>query len=530
MKLFMKKALAIGLSGLFCLGFAACDGGGFTPTKPPLENGYLHISAVKLGYGVEWLEAMAEAFEEEKQIAVDISTVVGSAGLTALDNELESLASTTDLFFNKRGWFAEDVYRGSITVGGKSYDCLYADVSDVWNAVVDEGSELTIKDKMDPLYVDAFNIEGKYYSLPWAGGVYGIVRNIDAWNTLGFTENDVPLTTDELFELCDKIIEKDTDIAPFIYALQEEYYTSWIPIFFGQYEGVANVKQFMEGKDPLGKVSQNVYAYDGQVEAVKIMEELIGTEGYQHNSSTAIDFTSMQGHFLSGKVAVFCINGSWLENEMKSTNPSANIDVIKTPVISSLVNKLSFGKTLSEDAADDKLAECIQYVDAVDAGEKPSMPSGVTTEDIQKVTEARHYAYMAGGIDHQAYIPAYAENIDQAKEFLKFMYSDKGMQIYYETVGGATLPASPIKDYDSTGMELSVFRKSVNAAAEEGFLFDREPKARYYVLAQVSTYFTNGISPVDAIREGKTAQDIIDKNNAEVAKKWPSIQQLLGLI
>ena len=232
----------------------ACNRSG--QRSEPGENGYLHISAVQLGYGTDWLYALEEAFEEKAKINVDISTVVGATGQGTLDTEIESLASDTDLFFNKRGWFAEDVYKGSISVRGQAYDCLYADITDLSGAVVDEGCELTIEDEMDPLYAEAFNIEGKYYALPWAGGVYGIVRNLDVWDDLGLTDEDVPYTTNELFALCDEIKE---EVAPFIYSLEDEYYTGWSTIFFGQYEGVDNVKLFMEGRDPDGEISQYVY-------------------------------------------------------------------------------------------------------------------------------------------------------------------------------------------------------------------------------------------------------------------------------
>ncbi len=529
MKGLLKKTLAAGLSLLFCIGAVACTGGG---KSEPGENGYLHISAVRLGYGTDWLYALEEVFEEKYKINIDISTVVGSSGQAALDTEIESRASDTDLFFNKRGYFAEDVYKGSISAGGQTYDCLYADLSDVWVAAADEGSDKTIADKIDPLYGEAYNIEGKYYALPWAGGVYGIVRNVDVWEGLGLTDADVPCTTDELFALCDRIkddLAADGGKACFIYSLGEEYYTGWSPIFFGQYEGVEAAKQFMEGKDPDGNVTQYIYTYEGLERAMEVMEQLLKpANGYQYSRSSSIDFTQMQGLFLRGE-ALFCVNGSWLENEMKANMSDAEVDMIKTPVVSSLVERLSFGDTLDAAAADEKLAELVRYVDAVAAGEQPAVPSGVNEEDIRIVTEARHYAYMAGGVDHQAYVPSYSKHIREAKEFLKFMYSDEGLQIYYETLNGAMLPAEPTVGYDDAGMEFTGFRKSVNAAQEEGFLYDREAKARFFVLPSVSACFENGIDPVLALSEGKTASDVISANNADIEKKWPSIQAMLGL-
>ena len=512
-----KKALLACLAVVFCLMSASACGG---------TNADLVITAIQLGYGTEWLEAMAEAYEAEHDIDIEIRTRIGIGSQTQLDDQINSLAGDTDLYFGKRGWFAEWVYKGSIFSHGQTYPCLFANLDDVWGDVVDEGTTLTIADKMDPTYAEAFQIEGHYYSIPWAGGVYGIVRNVSVWEDLGLTDADVPLTTNQLFDLCDEI---KGDVAPFIYSLKEEYYTSWLPIFFGQYEGVQNVKNFMNGIDPEGNVSQYIYTYDGQLEALRVMQTLLDPDNrYQHPASSGLDFTSMQGQFLSGE-ALFCINGSWLENEAKANFSDSRTDVIKTPVISSLVNRLSFHDQLgSADAEEAKLIELIQYVDAVDAGQTPEQPAGVTEDDIRKVTEARHYAYMAGGIDHQAYIASYSAHVEEAKDFLRFMYSDEGMTIYYQTLSGATLPATPVTAYPE--IEMSEFRVSVNQATEEGFVYDREPKARYFVLGKISACFENDVDPIVALLGGISPEEIIRLNNAEVNNKWNDIQELLGLI
>lgn len=519
----LRKVICLAISLVLLAGMTACGGGG---DEPAGEKGGLSISIVQKGYGVDWLKAMEKPFEEQTGIAVDITVKTGNMAQSAFDNELESLSSSTDLFFTMRPWFAQDVYKGRITAKGKAYDCLYADISDVWNSKVDEGSNLTIKDKMAQTYVDALNIEGKYYNLPWAGGVFGLVRNVNVWDKLNLTDSDIPYTTDELFALCDRIKDQT---APFIYSLEDEYYIGWSPIFFGQYEGVENVKNFMDGKDPDGNVSKHIYTYDGQLEAMKIIKTLVDdANGYQHKLSTSIDFTSMQGQFLNGQ-ALFSINGSWLENEMGANFSKANVDMLKTPVISSIVNKLSF-KNLGKKEADAKLVEIIKYVDAIDAGENPSKPSGITDKDIEIVTEARHYSYVASGVDHRAYIPAYSKNIDNAKEFLKFMYSDKGLNIYYETLKGAMLPATPVNGFTNKNLSLSNFRVSVNKAQEEGFVYDREPKTRYFALNKISTCFENGGDPFVILRNSvQTASAVIKMNNDEVQSKWNDISSSLGV-
>ncbi len=533
MKKSMKKVLATGLSLVALFGATACGDSSGGGKSEPGENGYLKITAVELGYGTEWLKKMEPIFEQQSGINVDIVTKVGA--VDAINTEIESKASDTDLFFNKRGYFAKDVFKGSISVKGQKYDCLYADLSDVW-ASIPEGETKTIEQKMDARYAEAYEIEGKYYALPWAGGVNGIVRNLNVWDQLELTEADTPYTTDQLFALCDKVnvivAEKNLKVgqyavAPFIYSTADEYYTGWSPIFFAQYEGVENANNFMEGKDPNGELSEYLYTYDGHIETLKVMEKLIKKEnGYQHSRSEAMDFTSMQGQFLRG-AGLFNINGSWLENEAKASQNNARMDMLKTPVISAIVKKLSF-KNLDAAAADAKLTEIIKYVDAIDAGEAATKPSGVTDEDITKVTEARHYSYIAGGTDHQAYVPSYSAHVREAKEFLKFMYSDKGLNIYYEALEGAQLPATPTSGYTKE-LELSEFRVSVNNAQAEGFIFNAAPKSRCMVLGSIAPYFDNGVDMEVSLRTGKGAQYVLDQNCADIAKKWPSILELLGL-
>lgn len=498
------------------------------------ENGYLKISAVKLGYGVDWLYAIEKEFENDTGINVDISVKTGQSGVAALNSEIESLASKTDLFFNKRGFFSKDVYQGSIKAKGKAYDALYADLSDVWASVADVGSDKTIAEKINSAYNSAFKIEGKYYALPWAGGLFGLVRNIDVWNTLDLQESDVPYTTNQLFEISDKVVSKG--VSPFIYSLESEYYTGWLNLFFSQYEGKENVENFLNGYDPDGEVTEYIFTYPGHEEALKVIQKLLNTPNYQNEMSTAIDFTSMQGLFLKGQ-ALFNINGSWLDSESAANFKEAEVDMIKTPIISSIVNKLSFSPTVNgvkikydnltaeqKKVADEKLVEIIKYVDAINSNQTASKPVGVTDADVKIVTEARSYSFINGGSDHQAFVPSYSSHVREAKEFLKYMYSDKGMNIYYNALNGTQLPAKISTQYTSN-LTLTTFRKSANANADEGYILNRDSNSRFFAI--VATTPSNGVNIVNALRTGKTPNEIIDLNTNAIKTKWSSITPLL---
>lgn len=506
---------------LSVLPMAACSGNGNDGNTDKDGKATLKISAVELGYGVDWLKALIEEFEKETGCSVELVTKVGTLGINALSTELTSLASDSDLIFNKFGAFAQYVHQGEVTVkGGATYECLLADISDVWEASVDDGSAVTIADKMDANYEALFDMDGKYYGMPWAGGVIGIVRNTDVWNELGLKEEDIPLTTDSMFALCDKI---KSEVSPFIFAVNENYYEGFAPVFMAQYEGSQNYGQFLNGIDPDGNVTEYVYTYDGALEAMKVLEKLLNQENGYHSNLSNLDFTLMQGQFLSG-AALFCVNGSWLEREMQANYAGANVDFIRTPVISSIINKLD---TVKDDAG---LIEVIRYVDALDAGESAEKPWGVSDADIAAVAEARHYSFVAGGTDHQVVIPAYSKHTELAKEFLKFMYSDKGLNIYYRTLNGNMLPANPVNGFTAEDVDVSEFIKSSNLATAMGYSLNRDTMSKYFALTGLVTTFNNGGSAVKALYSGeKNASQVIDMNTKTIKNQWSTLKQYLGL-
>lgn len=498
----------------------------------PGGNADLKITISKLGYGTEWLKAIAEKYTEKTGVTFDIVEPVGNAGIDAIYAEMESLASDTDIFITRQRHFFETIYKGSISVDGVRYPCQYADLTDVYKADSD-GS--TIKEKMKPEFEQFYNVDEAYYGLPWAESALGIVRNKDVWDKLGFTDADVPLTTDELFDLCDTIKSKTAasadlkGVAPFIYSLSDEYYTSFVPLWFGQYEGSESIRNFFNGLDPAGETSYNLYAYDGQEKALEVLNELITDKnGYQHGASKDLTFTNMQSYFLMGQ-AVFCVNGTWLEIEMGSNYKGANIDYIKTPVISALSEKLSYYQSGADTANNEKLSALVGYVDAhPEEGDNADRPAGTTEEDVEIVRDARHIgSYLGEGKDHIVSIPAYSRNIEAAKEFLKFIYSDEGLNIFYEVTQGQMLPVIPTTGYDESKISATTFRKAINDVLNEGYILPWESSmpTKIYALGGVSTYWNNGLTTtvMKALLQGTSPASIINTNQSYLKTNWKTI-------
>lgn len=509
MKQILKRAVAVMTASVLAVGMLTGCGGKGGSSKADADT--LVITVAKLGFGDQWLTELAKAYEEKTGQKVQVISKVGESGLSAIKGELQSQSSETDIFFTRPSEFFKSIYRGAVTINGEKYDCEFADLTDVWESTP-EGDDKSIKEKMNADFEAYYNVDGKYYGLPWADSVMGFVRNKNVWDKLKLTEEDVPRTTDEMFALADKVKAKGT--APFIYSLESEYYSSIAPIWFAQYEGSENMAYFNAGLDPIGEKSYNLYAYDGQVKALEIVERLVNKEnGYHHATSESSSFTDMQSTFLLDQ-ALFCVNGSWLEVEMGENYKDSNIDFIKTPLISDIIEKLDTVK-------DDKtLSEVVAYVD----GDASKAPAGVSKEDVEVVRDARKASYMRGGFDHTALVPAYSNQLDAAKDFLKFMYSDEGMNVYYKATSGSQLPLTPSKAYDDS-VKVSAFRQNINALTKEGnFCVYGQGKAKIFAIGGVSCYWYNGSNNfVRALLDGKTPDEICVTNNEYLKANWSSM-------
>lgn len=521
MKKLIRLVAALLVVAFACGTFAGCE-------RKPDEN-TLTIEAVNLGYGVKWLEDLAAAYMAKHEgVTIEIQQFVGSAGNDTINGHSEAYEGYTDIFVYRPGKYHYNVYQGAVNTSSGKIDCLYADLTDIYTQPYEDGS--TILSKMDPSISNYLKVNDKYYGVNWANGFMGIVRNKDVWTQLGLTEADVPVTTDEMFALCDKILAQNTNVAPFIYSKNDEYYTSIWSVWMAQYEGAKGMQNFNDGLDPLGNFSDGLYSYEGMNVALEVVEKLLEkkTEGknkkyiYQHEDSDSLSFTDMQSYFLNGQAAL-CVNGSWLEIEMNKDSEAKayNIDFIKTPVVSDVLQTLP-DKTVTTDA---QLAEVIRYVDAIDDGKQATKPAYVSDADLARITEARHFAYSYSGADHTMVVAGWSEKIDLAKDFIRFMYSDEGMKVYYNAQGGLSLPATLSSgSYDA--LEMTTFTTSVNQAQAQRYYSNLfiPGYAKIYCLGGVSNVFVNGGGNfVYAMLEGSTPEDIINRNKTFLKTNWSKI-------
>ena len=520
----MRNIMKLSSFLLMMAPLAGCGGG---------SSSGLTIGIVKMGYGVEWAKNLANSFTEKTGIKITVSEFDGQLGADSLATAVDN-GGKFDLVFTKRQSFESDIYTKKSV---KGYAPLYEDITESVYNYTYPGEDKTIGEKLSEDMKDYYGFDGHYYGLPWTSGFMGIARNLTLWKEMGYTDSDTPKTTDELMALCDKIYAKkyvspgsqpvSKQVYPFIYSDRAEYYTSVVNVWTAQYEGRDTVNNyFMKGLGPdETEPNENFYTYDGQTAALEVMEELlVGNDGHRQDPATSVDFTTTQSYFYSGS-AVFMINGSWLENESGS-NSKIEVDYIKMPVVSSIVNRMSIK---NDDNADKKLSEAIAYVDShqTDGSDAP-----LSASDMKIVRDARSYSYLGGGVDHQAFVLAYSKNKDNGVEFLRYMYSDEGLNSYRKTMKGLCLPATPCSDYAALDSDISTFKRSVIAALEENYLFYESRKAKLFCLGKVDLHFQNGTegrSIVSMLTGGSdlpklTPDEIMTINYDYIKKNLSSIQ------
>lgn len=412
--------------------------------KPVVPNTpeTLEIYAIKLGYGVKWLEEMIEDFKstdwvKTKYPELDIYFSTNTERNFASDR-LQSgrHANTIDLIF---GMDLFSLFGANDT----NNDPIIAKLDDVYSSNV-PGEDITFEEKMLPSF--RLLIEDSYYDMTWAAGRDGILYNADLLEDLGF---EVPVTTEELEKIVQdiKAMNGSNSKYPYTYSFVSSTIEAyWDMMMFqqwwAQYEGLDNYKNFYRGISN-DAYSKDIFKQRGRLESLSVMETLLkSSNGYMFDGSSALDFMEAQTRLLTG-MGLFMVCGDWFDVEMseviKQLKPTYdyNITAMRTPVISAIVNKTPSIVALAEANSESPDAVLSRVVKAIDNNEDSY--EGVSPADFNRVANARH-TVKSLGYSHNAVIPDYSSAKELAKDFLRYMATDKALEIYMNATKGAALP------------------------------------------------------------------------------------------
>ncbi len=486
----------------------------------------LEVYAANFGYGYEWLKEILDDFKNEEWVKtkypnLNIPTVASNSEKTYAHDQITSGETTVDLFIAAE---SANYYFEKTDKQGNYY---YEDLSELFKENV-YGEEISIEGKMFPYFKTATMVETKdgsvkQFGMPWVAGPMGILYNKTVVGaTLG--ENyTLPRTTAELIKMCADLASKKT---PWVFCSAEDYQSILVDMWWLQYEGRESYQKFWLGQNEDDEISSDIFKQQGRLEALKVFEQLMKDE-YVHDEVNLLDFTMAQSQFILGN-GVMQANGDWFENEMRATSSSVKdetvITYMKMPVISSIVDKC-------KDVKDE--ATLAAVVDTVDRGE--SSYEGVCATDFKRIKEARTLVNCIAG--HDIYIPSYATAKGVAKDFLKYLVTDKSLNTFIRVTHGAAMPYTydvKTKDPDLYNGLLQIQKDKFAILETATYPLGASYKLEYYggvssfsQTKNLSFAFTAS-NPSDRKTAEKIYQDEIAHWTKDNGVYWNLLKQKLG--
>jgi len=463
-------------------------------------EGRLDIICYDLGFGTKWIEDLCAGFEAKyPDVTINLKTTkfidkVHMYLQSAKSNPYDIIFNETSLVFR----YAETEY----SVAG--YECCFENLYDVYTAIP-KGETLALKDKLyEGLYDYYKTNDEEVYAIPTASTLYGLMYNTDL-----ISEDELPNTTNELVELCKDVEKRNKNVNAIVYTKDAEYFDNIFEIWWAQYEGVENWKSYFKSTD-IECLKQT-----GRLKSLEVLSSLIDYEdGYADPDSPGLEFIPAQQRLMEGKAAIYPC-GTWIENEMSEffASGTAPVDYMKTPVISSIVEKLEYRN--GESYMTDEMLSAI--IDAIDSGE--TSYTGVSDKDFNKIKEARGIYYYENMID-SAVIPAWSDAKTLAKKFLIYMYSDEGVKLHTSANTGGSIPVYYDHTEDVKSVSSMQKQRLLTLGTKQTYIF----RPRHGSIMSINFYKTDIQISLGGKSNTMSPQDMIDYTynyyNANNRQQW----------
>ena len=322
----IKKWFSLALAGIMSLGFVACGPAGLEDDEKDDPNDTrtrLRVSVYQAGFGIEWLEAIAKAYEAENpNVKVITKGDVGMEGTaqTYLETGKVGDAGLSDIYSctSSANYYKNVKYDQNGDGVSDRLVCL----DDFYDEEIEDGK--TLRDIMDPNFDRVVNLDGHYYGVPWNAAVTGLMYNVNMFRTNGW---EVPKTMEEFTTLCNTIATKN--IAPIGYSggSADGYLYNFFAGLWAQIGGAEDVEEFYNFE------SADVYKQESRKEALEAIGTIFGNTNWLLKGASGMSNIEAQQAFIKGECAmVFC--GSWFKTEMSAfleEYPSFECAMMPTP-------------------------------------------------------------------------------------------------------------------------------------------------------------------------------------------------------
>lgn len=509
----MKKAgkiLAVALASIGILGaLSACN----QPYVPDgSKSNVCKVKAVKAGYEVDWLYAIAAEFNKtyaDEGYSVDI---VLTDTTIDMPNEIKTpRRNDTDLYFEYNS--VNKLIESSRSILGANGGALLEDLTDLYNSKAvgpdKQGQGKKIIDRFDSAVLQSCKYNGVLkgydgiYSMYYQGGSGGIYVNKKVLAEKHYTFDDL-LTTDGLLKVVRETAPANpldtTAFFPVAWGGTVPGYWNWLAqVLFAQYEGREEYHNFWRFIPEEGTAIENgytVYQDRGMYEAVRVVE-LLSNRDFTVPGTSSFTHTAAQARVLNG-TSLLMVNGDWFYKEMEKDYRDKLSDVvpIKMPVISALGIKLnlcgtkhSVGDTCAN--CDAKLKAIVKNVDLGKDANTIATENGVSADAAQTIIDARNYYLREIQEAFALSIPSYADGKDVAKLFIRFMFSDEMNDVYRKHTYVSLFP-DRINEPDETQMseiEIALYDKINNKNSKPIYQF-RDCELR--VRTGLTAFFVQG--------------------------------------
>lgn len=478
MKKSLKITAAVLAAGLSLTSLVGCK----RKTSPNSAND-VEISFWTAGFGEAYMDKIIAGFNA-KYPEYHAFKTSGRDPLT-LSNTLKlGKNDTTDIYFSSNDALI-------------NYRDMFMNLSDIAESKID-GEDKSIKDKYDAsLYKSLKNPDGSLDTLGWAGAPAGIMYNADIIDGKTYK---VPKTTDQLYKLA-SAIKGNTEIydiknfTPFVSFTDGGYYLYAVKTWMAQYTGIDYyMNNWLQLKDANGtSPSEEVYLSDtdGKKQALEVMSQIF-QNGYLLYGSNTMSKDSAQTKFMLGNAAMM-LNGTWMYNEAQASgSKDKNFKMMRTPVISAIIDKCP---SLSEDA---ELAAVVEAVDNYldNGGEKVLVCDDyeITEEEWNRILSARKYIYHNGS-EHLLVVNKYTNAKEGVKKFIQYYYSDAGLAAFINTThaaANASVTDASVIDYTGwTNYEKELYADS----SKFTYVTDGNARSPMFTKNPMKVYGTTSVVP-----------------------------------
>ena len=471
----MERVLALLMATLTIGSLAACSGG---KEKIDTDPSVLNVKIRKAGYGTEYIEKAAEAFNTA------FADEGYSVNVLAPREDLMGSNVLRDIYSAETGagvdvYFTSDIIARMGVTG--EYGQTLADITEsVYKkpAIKLDGTEEseTIESKLSKYTFTTTTWDGKYYGLPYVLGFGGFAVNK---KVLDQFDLELPRTTNELWNCAKVIMEKakagETKARPFTYSFSgNNYAMSLVNPWLGQYEGYDSFNEFWsfqkkttaeDGTVTYTDMTNDAYEVFHKQGVYEVYENLYQLYDWQMSvpGSGTHDFSTAQSKIMKGE-AVFYAVGDWMFNEEHKKFPKYINDVtfINIPMLSS-VGTLVFGDNGFDEATCERiLTSVIKYADehlpAEEIESKVETELSVTLDLADVVSICERRGYVKDSSSAQAIISQKSTKKDLAALFLRFCSSTEVATIISKSMQTGS-PFAPGVNSDSEYVYLQASSK-----------------------------------------------------------------------